>query len=219
MRSTIRYSTALITLIAGCATALWAQEPGGRFYERLREVESKLNSGKFPLDSQGNPVRPSTRRRTFVAATTRKYSGFKPAAVTFSTDERSEEATSPKNTGDIILLAEPEDIRVYFNLKGGAQLLETTTATIKQCPPNKKLHVVAWAPDVRGKSDLFVPVKANHITTVRLVFPDNRKPAAKGPVEGEKPKVVKPAGEGEKPSGEGEKPAGEKPAGEKPAGK
>lgn len=179
------------TLTAGALFA--APEPGGRFYERLREAEEKLS---VPRKSNGNsgsgsPMRNyRTRTRRFSTAAAKRWPGFKPAEVSYSIDPRSEDAISPKSTGDMILIAEPEDVRVFFNLKGGAQLFDTTQAVVKGVKP-QKLMVVAWAPEVHGKSTIFMPVKAGHITTVRMVFPDNRK---------KKPAEAKPA---EKPESEG----------------
>jgi len=215
-----------VPLIAGALLA--APEPGGRFYERLREAEEKLSLP--PRSSNGNDgPRPGPNRvyrprvRKFTSAAAKRWPGFKVADVTYSVDPRSEEATSPKTTGDVILIAEPEDVQVFFNLKGGAQLFDTTQAVIRSVKP-QKMHIVAWAPEVHGKSTLFMPVKANHITTIRLAFPDPRKKKAAT----EEP--TKPASEGEKSNTE-EKPANpeksaspeksaaaEKPApGEKPA--
>lgn len=184
------------------STLMAAPEPGGRFYERLREAEEKLS---LPPRPSGNDTpRPGPNRvyrprvRRFSSAAAKRWPGFKVADVTYSVDPRSEEATSPKTTGDVILIAEPEDIQVFFNLKGGAQLFDTTQAVIRSVKP-QKMHIVAWAPEVHGKSTVFLPVKANHITTIRLAFPDNRKKKA---VE----ETPKPASEGEKTNSE-EKPA------------
>ncbi len=204
------YRNQILPILAGLAATLTAgallaaPEPGGRFYERLREAEEKLSVPRKSNGSggSGSPMRTyRPRARRFSSAAAKRWPGFKPAEVSYSIDPRSEDATSPKTTGDMILIAEPEDVPVFFNLKGGAQLLDTTQAVVKAVKP-QKIMVVAWAPEVRGKSTIFMPVKAGHITTVRMVFPDNRK---KKPVEARP--APKPESESTKaPMGE-EKPA------------
>ena len=195
-----RFNTlAVLTITAAAVLGLGpldaAPEPGGRFYERLRQAEEKLHPGK-PVEP--GAVRPGTGgvRRVFREAVTKRYANLKPAKVTYSIDPRSEDGTAPKNTGDVILLAEPEDVKVFFNLMGGAQLLDLTTATVKQIAP-KKLHVVAWAPELNGKSDVFIPVQKNSITTVRLIFHDSRpkKPVVDDPVKPEGENATKPGEE------------------------
>lgn len=207
------------------STLLAAPEPGGRFYERLREAEEKLslppraNGNDTPRTTPNRVYRPRVRK--FTSAAAKRWPGFKVADVTYSVDPRSEEATSPKTTGDVILIAEPEDVQVFFNLKGGAQLFDTTQAVIRSVKP-QKMHIVAWAPEVHGKSTLFLPVKANHITTIRMAFPDARKKkveeAPKTPSEGEKTNSEEKPASPEKSAGSEKSAATEKPvSGEKPA--
>jgi hypothetical protein len=125
-------------------------------------------------ERQIRPRTASAGERVFVPAVAQKIKGFYPATISYTVYPRSARATSPKGTGDVILLAEPEQARVFFYVRGGSQLPGLTTAYIKACEP-QKLHVVVYAPELQGRSQAFVPVQPNQITTVRFVFPDPQR--------------------------------------------
>jgi hypothetical protein len=231
---------ALLSLLLVAPVAFSASAgPGGRFYQRLHQLEEQLQGpsaprpkprphaapprppqtrhpepvravvtrrvepARVPVRRRAEPSRPRlTRRperpartrtvaavaparqtppraaspeaRVFVPVVAQKINGFYPAAISYTVYPRSARATSPKGTGDVILLAEPEQARVFFYVRGGSQLPGLTNAYMKACQP-QKLHVVVYAPELQGRTQAFVPVQANHITTVRFVFPDPQK--------------------------------------------
>jgi hypothetical protein len=92
--------------------------------------------------------------------------------VQFSVRPRPAGSGGSARTGDVVLIAEPENVPVFFYLKGGSQLSGTNTAAIRnQVPPAKgRIYLFASAPRVGGRAQIFAPVKAGHVTTVRLSF-------------------------------------------------
>jgi hypothetical protein len=153
-------------------------------------VSKRVEPTRTPLSRQTRPVvrvlvgrRPekktepravATGRQVSVPAPIRENKGPLSVRVSYSISPRSARAAGPKETGDLILLAEPRKARVFFYVKGGSQLPGITAASIKACEP-QKMHVVVYAPELRGRSQAFVPVQPNRVTTVRFVFPDPQK--------------------------------------------
>jgi hypothetical protein len=160
-----------------------------RVERRHAIVGKRVEPARTPLSRQTKPVRVLVGRRlekktepravaagrqVSVPAPIRENKGSLSVRVGYSISPRSARATGPKGTGDLILLAEPRKARVFFYVKGGSQLPGITTASIKACEPQKMLIVVS-APELRGRSQAFVPVQPNRVTTVRFVFPDPQK--------------------------------------------
>jgi hypothetical protein len=187
---------ALCVPLSGAAQP--ASRPGGRFFERLREAEEKLRGpAARPAVRRRVPRPPAGKRRPAVAARpgrrrvergtsagrahwsfrrarTRVFRGFRTADVSYSLRPRRRGATSPGSTGDLILIAEPENVPVFFYPKGGSQLPGVTTAVMRSCKP-QRLYVLAFAPEIRGRAQTWVPVRAGQITTVRFVFAPERR--------------------------------------------
>jgi hypothetical protein len=92
--------------------------------------------------------------------------------VQFAVRPRPAGSGGSARTGDVVLIAEPENVPVYFYLKGGSQLPGTNNAALRnQVPPAKgRIYLFASAPRVGGRAQIFAPVKAGHVTTVRLSF-------------------------------------------------
>jgi hypothetical protein len=116
--------------------------------------------------------RPAGKR---VAQTTPQGAWGKSAnlrTVQFSIRPRPAGSGGSARTGDVVLIAEPESVPVFFYLKGGSQLRGTNTAALRdQMPPAKgRIYLFASAPRVGGRAQIFAPVKRGHVTTVRLIF-------------------------------------------------
>lgn len=109
---------------------------------------------------------------------------FKTARVTYSIVPRPAGSPSSPNTGDVFLVAQPEETRVFFYPNGGAQLPQTTTANLRERPAGK-MSILAYAPALKGRVTARIPVEAGHITTVRFVFP-SRSGGPALPIPGER---------------------------------
>lgn len=109
---------------------------------------------------------------------------FKTARVTYSTTPRPVGSTSPASTGDLYLVAQPEDTRVFYYVNGGSQLPQVTTASMRERPAGK-VSIMAYAPSMHGRVTAWIPIKAGQITTVRFVFP-SRAGGPALPIPGER---------------------------------
>lgn len=187
MNGTLKRVTLLAALAAVLSTSFALAAPSSRFEERLKAAEQKLFGDRRPAAGpSGTPrVRRTTRRpprrssrRVFQVAKRDTFRNFNPGKVQFSIDPRPENSTSDEDTGDVILIAEPEKVRTFFYLNSGSAVPDTSTAVMRDLEP-AKLRVLAFAPDVRGRTQVSVPIKKDHVTTVHIVFP-NAKAKPKG---------------------------------------
>jgi len=199
MLSRFLSSLAAGALLLGSASDALAgtARPGPDTLEsRLREAERKVQppapaasrTGRRRAVRRSSPGRAhrgtrrrETRRRTHsrTARHSRRWS-FESAnvqSVTYSVDPRNSDSIGRPHTGDLILTAEPADATTYFYRAGGSNIRGTTRVVLKDQPLTRngqKLYILAVAPEIGGRAQAFVPVKANAITTVRFVFRDRR---------------------------------------------
>jgi hypothetical protein len=91
--------------------------------------------------------------------------------VTYRFEPRVPEDGADPKTGDVVLETEPRKVKVLYYQ--GTKLL---AAVNKNCS-GPDIQILAWALELRARIPLRVPIRPEHVTVVRLVFPATR-PAA-----------------------------------------
>jgi hypothetical protein len=89
--------------------------------------------------------------------------------ITYSVDPRADRPSSPLTTGDVVLFAQPGNVRVRYRWDGGIRNTAGTMILKGLLPQHLEVH--AEAPEIRGRASGWIPVKSGCITTVRFVFP------------------------------------------------
>jgi hypothetical protein len=110
-----------------------------------------------------------------VVATKQKPGRMCAAHVMYMLRKRTGREGGIPTTGDLKLAAEPAHARVYF-YKGASMLRGVTTELVRECLP-RMTSVTAFAPELPGRTQVQVPVKPNHVTTVRFIFRETKAQA------------------------------------------
>jgi hypothetical protein len=171
---------------AGSAAPPGGAAPGGQFERRLRAAEQGKRIAprrpaaheklRRPARRSGRPtvkpLRPVAPRPGSGLSTSTTPNPFNPGTVSHSIDSRPDRSARSSETGDLALFTEPGDVPVHYYWEGGFSLAGDAT-TIKGLKPGT-VRIMAYAPSIRGRAAVTVPLKANCLTTVRFTFPDPR---------------------------------------------
>jgi hypothetical protein len=187
----------LSLLLAAAAAA--APGTGGRFSERLEKARKQSGAPKVTVHTvvpsagvgaspHGDTPAPKTAavhhrpRRRYHAATppkpptppkTWQFKTVNVLSVDIKVATRGPEVQGDPKTGDVHLTAEPEDTEVFYYLKGGSRLPGANTIDLtNQKPPagGKPFYILAVAPKLGGRANVFVPVKPGQVTQVHFIF-------------------------------------------------
>jgi hypothetical protein len=171
---------ALSVLLAGAAAA--APAPG----TPKVTVRTVVPSAGIGASLHGDTPAPKTvtrrrpRRRRHVVSQPKptppkgwQFRAVNVRSVDIKVAARAPEIEGDPDTGDLHLTAEPEDTEVFYYLKGGSRLPgANTTDLTNQKPPagGKPFYILAVAPKLGGRANVFVPLKPGQVTQVHFVF-------------------------------------------------